>query len=112
MTGMTNGIGTTHIGKANYMGNDEVEEEEFDTTLWFCLFLIPLIPLRSYRIRQKYWYHRKDLHFDEGGLGTKNYYHILRKQGLNWVQIFMTYLITFAGLSVLIGIILMICKYA
>ena len=61
MPELINGFGTRHHGKDAYIEYEKLEEEEFDTTVWFCLFWVPIIPLKSYRIRQKLWYHRKEL---------------------------------------------------
>lgn len=47
------GIGRIFYGKSNYTYNELFAFEEFDTTLWWILFFIPIIPQGSFRIRRK-----------------------------------------------------------
>ena len=52
MPGTIWGIGTKHYGKAGYSVDEDKGLEEFDATLWFCIFWLPIIPIKSYRIQQ------------------------------------------------------------
>ena len=47
------GIGRIFYGKAHRTFNETFAFEEYDTTLWWILFWIPLIPKGSFRIRRK-----------------------------------------------------------
>jgi hypothetical protein len=47
------GIGRIFYGKTHLTFNETFAFEEFDTTLWWIFFLIPLIPEGSFRIRRK-----------------------------------------------------------
>lgn len=112
MAGTINGFGTKHFGKANHIENPDNKWEEFDTTLWFVLFWLPMIPLRSYRIRQKHWiFQEEDVNMgtENGGFGIsqKIPYKIIDKYKLNWKQIFKTYLIVY-GLIIIFFFILYI----
>ena len=105
---MTNGIGTKHFGKANHVEDKDNEAEEFDTTLWVSILWIPIIPLRSYRIRQKIWYVRKVTNiwpeFEGGVISWKEDFHVVRYHPLNWKQICRTYLLTYGLLAGLVTI--------
>ncbi|RKX91890.1 MAG: hypothetical protein DRP84_10905 [Spirochaetes bacterium] len=99
--GTINGCGTKFFGKANYIENLEEKWEEFDTTLWFTLFWLPIVPLKSYRIRQKHWIFQEEdanIGFKDGffGISQKIFYQIIKKYKLNWRQVMHTYL-TFYG---------------
>jgi len=47
------GIGRIFYGNAHRTFNETFAFEEFDTTLWWIFFWIPLIPQGSFRIRRK-----------------------------------------------------------
>jgi hypothetical protein len=49
-----NGIGTTHYGKRN-----TEPDGSYITTVWFVLFYLPILPLRSLHVRPK----GKDVNF-------------------------------------------------
>ena len=48
------GIGRKFYGRSNYSHDSQCEIEEFDTTFWFVFLFVPVIPLRSCRIRRRY----------------------------------------------------------
>jgi hypothetical protein len=117
MPSRINGTGTTHFGKSNYVEDKENEMEEFDTTLWFSLFWLPVIPLKSYRIRQQIWYVRssenvpkigsKDMPM---GLSFSNSFTIVAQYKLNWAQIIKTYLLAY-GIILILFIVLIFVSY-
>jgi len=47
------GLGRIFYGKTNYIYNELFAFEEYDTTLWWIVQFIPLIPRGSFRIRRK-----------------------------------------------------------
>jgi len=70
--------------------------EEFDTTLWFVLW-IPVFPVGSYRIRrrfQRWWNRCRSLRL-----------HVLETRSRDWEQIFRTWLKT-AGIVIALGLTL------
>jgi hypothetical protein len=48
------GIGKKLNGKRNYFRDSGFRIEEFDRTLWFVLFFIPVAPLGTFRIRRRF----------------------------------------------------------
>jgi len=70
------------LGKNNRYHDPRERIEEFDTTLWFTVW-IPIIPLGSYRIRRRFrkWWNPCPI----GKL------HILGTRPLDWKQIFLTW---------------------
>jgi len=88
----TNGCGTRHFGKSNYVEDKENEAEELDTTLWISIFWLPIIPLKSYRIKQPIWYVRNAENLP---ISYSFNFTVVKKQSLNWLQIFKTYLIVY-----------------
>ena len=95
-----NGIGTMHIGRANCVLDDANKDEEFDTTLWFVFFLVPIIPLKSYRIRQKQGSLGKEATVKDGLPGHAYTFYIIKKYSLNWKQIIKIYLLIYGSLTV------------
>lgn len=108
MASLTNGFGTRHFGKSNYVAYDNTEEEEFDTTLWFCMFWIPIVPIKSYRIRQKFWYHRKEMRANTSGglpgLSVEYQYAVVKKTRINISQVCRVYIT--AGIVILLLFVL------
>jgi hypothetical protein len=83
-------------GKKNYHCDDRKRVEEFETTLWVVLG-IPLIPLRSYKIRRlfrKWWNPCASVQI-----------RILKIGPLDWDQVFQTWLRW--GVPVLLGFCLL-----
>jgi hypothetical protein len=79
------------IGKRNRKIDARERVEEFDTTLWL-VFLVPLIPLASYRLRRRYqrsW-----------GLCPRRL-HVIEKHPRDWDQILRTWLATAAIILIL-----------
>jgi len=65
--------------------------EQFQTTMWFCLFWIPLIPLGSYLV------HRTTSTW----LGLFDDVRTIRKVPLDWEQVFKTWAVTALVLAAL-----------
>ena len=87
--GSWNGIGWALYGK------DEIAlDGSYVTTKWFIFFLLPLIPLGSYRVLAG--------ESEPTALGVTTSYH-MNKVALNLKQVFKTYLI---GWSIGVGIFL------
>ena len=94
-----NGFGTRNIGVYNYrsLEDEESKKEEFDTTLWFCMFWLPMIPLKSYRIRKRYDF-GEGMSFNdvtaEGGITfSKDEFAIIKQYDcIKWLQVIKTYL--------------------
>lgn len=110
------GIGTKHFGRYNFAENEDRETEEFDTTLWFSLFWLPIIPLKSYRIRQQIWYVRNDQNLPtasvDSGFWIFSWGHpftIIQQYNVNWMQVAKTYLLVY-GLLIIIPIIVSLIR--
>lgn len=116
MPEITNGIGTKHYGKENYVEFSDADDEEFDTTLWFVLFWIPIFPIKSYRIRQKSASYRYKLFPERDELGQSvltTHFYIISEYKRNWKQIFKTYVSAFLILVLsLFGIVLFFYIYS
>ena len=87
------GIGTAYYGKRDYNPQDE----SYITTEWFVLFLLPIVPLKSLRIRKM----SKEEHFYGVAWSHKLTYQILGEipKGKNLTQIIKTYLYAYGGLT-------------
>jgi hypothetical protein len=87
------GIARKLLGKSNYACDERHRVEEFDRTLWFVLFFIPLFPIASYRIRRRFrhWWQ----------FWTPDVYHVLDKLPRDWEQILVTWIKTVVILLVL-----------
>ena len=110
MPSAINGTGTKHFGKSNYVEDKENELEELDTTLWFALFWLPIIPLKSYRIKQQVWYVRNDENLPKvdtqsGGYSWDHTFTVVKNQSLNWLQIIKTYLIVYGSIVLILALI-------
>lgn len=88
-----NGIGTSLYGKT-----DVEPDGSYIATKWFILFLLPIIPLGSYRV----WRGETKATFFLPGASTS--YRMFETK-LHWKQIIRTYLAVW-GLAVLLVIIL------
>ncbi len=94
---MINGIGKKHFGESNYILDERSNDEEFDTTQWFVFLWLPIFPLKSYRIRQKYWSIRRQsdacISMHNGGLELRydNTFIIIKEYKLNWKRAIKTY---------------------
>lgn len=78
------GIGRKFYGRSNYTHDSQYEIEEFDTTFWFVFLFVPVIPLRSCRIRRRYrrpW-----------SLLASKTYQVLYRLPMRWGQILLTWL--------------------
>jgi hypothetical protein len=78
------GIGRKFYGRTDYRHDSQREIEEFDTTFWFVFLFIPVIPLRSCRIRRRYrrrW-----------NLFASKTYQVLHRLPMRWGQILLTWL--------------------
>jgi hypothetical protein len=77
-----NGTGTTFYGKRDFRADGT-----YLTTEWIALFCIPLIPIRSLRVKYKgSGEHRWYL-----GLGSSSNYAVYEKSFPNWKQVLCTY---------------------
>ena len=78
------GIGRKFYGRSDYSHDSQREIEEFDTTFWFVFLFVPVIPLRSCRIRRRYrrrW-----------NLFASKTYQVLHRLPMRWGQILLTWL--------------------
>ena len=71
------GIGRIFYGKANRTINETFAFEEFDTTLWWIVFWIPVIPRGSFRIRRK---------VDENHLFSSYSFVVVQRVPFLWVE--------------------------
>ena len=110
MPSTINAIGTKHVGKANCVTDEGNQEEDFDTTLWFVFLLLPIFPIKSYRIRQKQWFLRKELSSDGVSLTHRHAFHIIKKYSLNWKQILKTYILVYGGIVIFVALITHLIK--
>lgn len=78
------GIGRKLFGKTNHSYDPGSEFEEFDTTLWFVIFWLPVIPLSSYRVR-------RDVRRQWKYLFSRRIWTV-RKLPRNWGQILLTWI--------------------
>jgi hypothetical protein len=90
------GIGKKFYGRSNYAHDSQRELEEFDTTFWFVLFFVPLIPIRSCRIRRRYR-HRWNV------FASKTY-QVLDRLPLKLGQVLLTWLQA-AGVILVLGVL-------
>ena len=86
MPGSFNGIGTKYYGEADWNADGS-----YQTTEWFVLAYVPIIPLKSLRIRRN----------EKGDLTvplvySRTGYFILEQKPLSWSQAFRTYLFILA----------------
>lgn len=77
-----NGIGTTFFGQRDFRADGS-----FITTEWVALLYIPLIPLRSLRVR----YQGPNEPRFSFGIGSSDSYAVYEKTIPNWKQVFYTY---------------------
>lgn len=80
-----NGIGTTLYGK-----RDVHPDGSYIATKWFILFLLPIIPLCSYRV----WRGETKASFPIPGAKTE---YKMIEVPLNWRQVFNTYAVIWGG---------------
>jgi hypothetical protein len=80
------GIGKKFYGRSNYTHDSERQLEEFDTTFWFVLLFVPLLPLRSCRIRRKYR--------QRWNVFASKTYQVVDRLPRKWGQILLTWLQT------------------
>lgn len=97
--GTFNGIGTMYYGKADY---DE-QDRSYTATKWFVFWYIPLIPIRSYRLRE--------VSIKYEGIpfvlwSAKQQYQIFNEMSLmrNWKQVVRVYATEIAVIGLLFGI--------
>lgn len=84
-----NGVGTKFYGRA-----EERADGTYITTKWFIFFYVPLIPLRSYRVKR----------IDEGGFFANKLYQT-QEVGRCWPQIRKTYAVGAATVVVFVLIL-------
>ena len=90
------GIGTDFYGKKSYSPIDK----SYITTKWFVFFLLPIIPLKSYRLIKDFGYEISYI----VALSSFQSYKILKEIPLkeNVKQILFTYLLVYGGLGLFI----------
>lgn len=76
-----NGIGTRYYGESGHRA-----DSSYVTTEWFAIFLIPIIPLRSFRVIRQTANDRATI------FGHSASYQILERLPMAWVQVLKTYL--------------------
>ena len=87
------GIGKKLSGRKNYSHDPRFRIEEFDSTLWFILFWMPIFPLATYRIRRRFrrWWN----------VCTSDSYRVIARLPRNWEQILVTWIKAMVVLLVL-----------
>jgi hypothetical protein len=80
----SHGMGRKILGKAKCSHDPASEFEEFDTTLWFLIFWLPVIPLASYTVK-------REVHRGWKWFVPRRMW-IVRKLPRNWEQILATWL--------------------
>jgi hypothetical protein len=80
----SHGMGRRIFGKSNYSHDPGSDFEEFNTTLWFLIFWLPVIPLASYTVK-------REIHHGWGRFVPRKMW-IVRKLPRNWGQILSTWL--------------------
>ena len=95
---MINGIGLAYYGIKALKFDDEWEE--YDTTKWFCLVWLPIIPIGSFRIRRK---RRKDIisKIARQGMWVETIF-VIEKRPIDWRQIGKIYLCAHSWWGVLL----------
>jgi len=90
------GIGTDFYGKREY----NKVNKSYITTKWFVLFLLPIIPLKSYRIVKELGYEKSYII----AFSNMQHYKVLEEVPLrqNIAQILLTYSMVYGGLGVFI----------
>ena len=76
-----NGIGTRYYGEA-----EPRADSSYVTTEWFAIFLLPIIPLRSFRVIRETSGDRFTI------FGHSASYQVLERLPLAWAQVLKTYL--------------------
>lgn len=79
------GIGKILFGKRARIVDPKAIWEEFDTTLWVVIFWVPLIPVRTYRIR------RRVSKLSLLGPWRMNTFEALSRRGLDWRMVLTTW---------------------
>jgi len=99
------GIGTDFYGKRNYNPRDK----SYITTKWWVFFLLPILPLKSYRVIKGY---ESEKFYGIAFSGIQQY-KILEEIPLkkNQRQILFTYLSTYGGLGLLLSSIYLSFTY-
>jgi len=90
------GIGTIFYGKRNY----DPLNKSFIATKWFVIFLLPIIPLKSYRMIE---IHKSEKFYGVAWSGAESY-NIIEEISLkkNIKQILFTYIFVYGGLGLFI----------
>ena len=99
MAASFNGIGTTFYGQRDFR-----KDGTYVTTEWFVLFCIPVIPVRSLRVRyqgqgERPWYL---------GFGSSASYAVYEKNWPHWKQVLYTY----GYVAFMIGWVYFVCSTA
>ena len=89
-----NGIGTTLYGKRDIESNDS-----YVATKWFTIFLLPIVPLGSYRV----WRGETKATFFLPGASTE---YKMTKVELSWGQVFNTYFIIYGIFILAFGLLI------
>ncbi len=89
-----NGIGTTLYGKSDVDKSDG----SYLATKWFIIFLLPIFPLGTYRVR------RGETHGNIIPPGVSTQYQMIRAP-FNWRQVLMTYLVVWGSAVFLLFIL-------
>ena len=90
------GIGTDFYGKTGYNPMDK----SYITTKWFVFFLLPIVPLKSYRVIKQAGYGKSYI----VAFSNIQHYRIIEEIPIkqNIKQILLIYLTTYGGLGVFI----------
>ncbi|MFQ5696222.1 MAG: hypothetical protein ACE5HB_09555 [Terriglobia bacterium] len=91
---VVNGFGRMFYGKANYVRDERLVWEEYDTTMWLVFLWFPLIPMASYRIQRA-------IGSSTNPFWAEYPFTVLERLRLNWPQVGKTWL---WALVVLFGI--------
>jgi hypothetical protein len=78
------GIGKLFFGKGAYVSHPSAKWEEFDTTLWVVIFLIPIFPVGTFRIR-------RSMELRPFGPWQSYKFRVISRRGRDWRLIFLTW---------------------
>jgi hypothetical protein len=97
------GYGKHFFGVSNYHRDESVATEQFDSTLWFWIMWLPVVPLASYHIERQglgksLWWSLKKQPFSASNEAPPFFTHVI----LGWVFSIVTAVIAFRVLEVVL----------
>lgn len=90
------GWGKQFLGASRYEIEAGADFEEFDTTLWFFVSYVPLLPIKTVRIRrmtrgQAIFWSFKDKRFYSAAGGSLNWFQVALTYSIVWLVLFSGY---------------------